>query len=61
MENIEQENNINKEIKLSSLQSIDESLKFIKKNNLKNNKNSIYDIEMNPNSIPKKQKKNMED
>lgn len=57
MENIEQENNINKEIKLSSLQSIDESLKFIKKNNLKNNKNSIYDIEMNPNSIPKKQKK----
>ena len=50
MENIDNEkNNLKNEIKLSSLQPVDESLKFIK-SNIK----GIYDIEMNKNTIPKK-------
>ena len=53
MENIDNEkNNLKNEIKLSSLQPVDESLKFIK-SNIK----GIYDIEMNKNTIPKKIKR----
>ena len=53
MENIDNEkNNLNNDIKLSSLQPVDESLKFIKSNT-----KGIYDIEMNKNTIPKKIKR----
>ena len=53
MDNIDNEkNNLNNDIKLSSLQPVDESLKFIKSNT-----KGIYDIEMNKNTIPKKIKR----
>ena len=53
MDNIDNEkNNLDNDIKLSSLQPVDESLKFIKSNT-----KGIYDIEMNKNTIPKKIKR----
>ena len=53
MENIDNEKkHLTNEIKLSSLQTVDESLKFIKSNT-----KGIYDIEMNKNTIPKKIKR----